>query len=104
VTRYRFTDAPNREGFRMVPLTVHVTPKEASAAQEAARKTRERLANAYKEVEELEAKGEETACLIAARARLNHLRFLFEDRAPELTHAQKLAAYAAKLREMWRRK
>ncbi len=99
--RYRFTDAPTRCGFRMVKLRY---PEDAEREEKNTSATSQQLRDAYHLVAELTSRegpnGRSTA-LKEAREKLEHLRFVFEDHAP--THAERLAAYAKRLREFWAR-
>ena len=106
--RFRFTDAPmTRLGLRMRPLTA----KELAETKRVRARIRAKLDAAYAQVAELEAECcrmpgnvHRRADLDQARVRLNELRFVWEDAAPEPTHAQRLREYAAKLRKFWERK
>jgi hypothetical protein len=111
VTRYKFTDSPMwPSGLRMVKLRDQSDPEppDPSIMADVLQRKAE-LREAYEKVRQLAEACERMPSnvyrqkdLEEARAKLEALRFVWEDHAP--SHQDKLKALAAHLREMWRRK
>jgi hypothetical protein len=87
----------------MVKMRYQVDAEEDAAIRKAAIRSRAELKEAYAQVKLLESHDSpDSTELQAARAKLEHLKFVFEDHAPEpKTHAQMLAEYAARMRKFW---
>jgi len=106
--RFRFYDvAPCSTGFRMVKMRYMVDEEAKARALEMSRQTKAELAEAYATVAEMERRESPdlpSDTLLAARAKLEALRFVFEDATTPKTHAQMLKEYAARMRKFWERK